>query len=48
MEVSGVLVHVYKESISQLIIENLLNHFAAPLANLKASTDYEICKILYS
>ncbi|CDW84107.1 importin beta- [Stylonychia lemnae] len=42
MEISGVLIHVYKGSISQLVIENLLNHFAVTLQNLKGSADYEI------
>lgn len=35
MEASGVLVHMYKEHVSQPIIENLLTHFAQPLTNLK-------------
>ena len=42
MEANGVFVKIYKESVSQLIVQNLLSHFAAPLINLRASADYEI------
>jgi hypothetical protein len=44
MEIHSVLVYVYGGQISQSIIQNLLQHFAATLTNLKGAADYEICK----
>jgi hypothetical protein len=46
MEIAGVLVHVYRESVSQSFIEALLPHFAVTLSNFSGKKDYEICKKL--
>ncbi len=42
MEISGVLIHVYKSAISQPFIQHLLPHFGQTLTNLKAVKDYEL------
>jgi hypothetical protein len=48
MEIAGVLLVVYKETVSSSMIESLLPHFAATLADFKGKKDYEICKVKIS
>lgn len=48
MEISGIILQVYGEHVSEPIKQHLLPHFAPTLFHVQGKRDYEICKKLYS
>lgn len=42
MEISGVIVHCYKEHVDDALRNHLLKHFAETLITLKDHEDYEV------